>query len=53
LHGANEKLKKCGHVNKKAYEQYNNFTKQRDGLLGRKKELDQSAKVVIYLAPKN
>ncbi|KAI9338092.1 chromosome segregation protein sudA [Zopfochytrium polystomum] len=46
LHRANEQLKKFGHVNKKAFEQYNNFTKQRDGLNTRKKELDESAKAI-------
>lgn len=45
LHKVNESLKKYSHVNKKAYEQYNNFTKQRDSLQERKKELDASAKV--------
>jgi len=33
-------LKKYKHVNKKAFEQYNNFTTQRDGLFKRRKELD-------------
>ncbi|KAI8618127.1 putative chromosome segregation protein SudA [Chytriomyces sp. MP71] len=46
LHKVNEKLKKYGHVNKKAFEQYNNFTKQRDGLNQRKDELDTSAKAI-------
>ena len=32
-------LKKYSHVNKKAFEQYNNFTKQRDTLIKRRKEL--------------
>lgn len=30
-------------MNKKAFEQYNNFTKQRDQLLERRSELDKSA----------
>lgn len=30
-------------MNKKAFEQYNNFTKQRDDLLKRRQELDDSA----------
>jgi len=38
----NESLKKYGHVNKKAVEQYNNFTKQRDTLDKRRAELDTS-----------
>ncbi|KAJ3129036.1 Structural maintenance of chromosomes protein 3 [Physocladia obscura] len=46
LHKINEKLKKYGQVNKKAFEQYNNFTKQRDGLNQRKDELDSSAKAI-------
>lgn len=36
-------LKKFAHVNKKAFEQYNNFTKQRDQLLKRREDLDKSA----------
>jgi structural maintenance of chromosome 3 (chondroitin sulfate proteoglycan 6) len=47
LHKVNEGLKKFGHVNKKAFEQYNNFTKQRDNLNQRKDELDASGKVCI------
>ena len=38
----NEKLKRYGHVNKKAFEQYNNFTSQRDTLTKRREELDSS-----------
>ena len=43
LHKVNEGLKKFAHVNKKAFEQYSNFTKQRDELLKRREELDASA----------
>ena len=43
LHVVNEGLKKFAHVNKKAFEQYTNFTKQRDQLLERREELDKSA----------
>ncbi|KAH9935363.1 RecF/RecN/SMC protein [Fomitopsis serialis] len=43
LHNVNEGLKKFAHVNKKAFEQYNNFTKQRDQLLNRREDLDKSA----------
>ncbi|KAF4562602.1 Structural maintenance of chromosomes protein 3 [Pleurotus pulmonarius] len=43
LHTVNEGLKKFAHVNKKAFEQYNNFTKQRDQLLTRREDLDKSA----------
>ena len=39
LHKVNEALKKYGHVNKKAFEQYNNFTNQRDTLEKRSAEL--------------
>ncbi|KAL5530813.1 SMC3 [Sanghuangporus sanghuang] len=46
LHTVNEGLKKFAHVNKKAFEQYNNFTKQRDQLLARREELDKSAKSI-------
>jgi len=42
LHKVNEALKKYGHVNKKAFEQYNNFTSQRDTLQKRREELDSS-----------
>jgi structural maintenance of chromosome 3 (chondroitin sulfate proteoglycan 6) len=45
LHETNDDLKKYSHVNKKAYEQYSNFTKQRDVLNQRKNELDKSAAV--------
>jgi structural maintenance of chromosome 3 (chondroitin sulfate proteoglycan 6) len=45
LHRANEKLKKYSHVNKKAFEQYARFTKQRDQLNERKSELDTSGEV--------
>jgi structural maintenance of chromosome 3 (chondroitin sulfate proteoglycan 6) len=38
----NDALKKYKHVNKKAFEQYNNFTSQRDSLTKRRKELDDS-----------
>jgi structural maintenance of chromosome 3 (chondroitin sulfate proteoglycan 6) len=38
----NDVLKKFKHVNKKAFEQYNNFTTQRNDLTKRRKELDDS-----------
>jgi len=41
LHKCNEKLKGFVNVNKKAYDQYINFTEQHDQLVTRKKELDQ------------
>jgi len=37
-----EKLKKYGNVNKKAAEQWENFSEQRDRLLERKTEIDDS-----------
>lgn len=49
LHGVNETLKKFAHVNKKAFEQYSNFTKQRDQLLQRRKDLEASAKKIEEL----
>ncbi|KAK6543955.1 Structural maintenance of chromosomes protein 3 [Orbilia ellipsospora] len=42
LKKVHENLKKFSHVNKKAFEQYNNFTKQRDTLQKRREELDES-----------
>ncbi|KAF4988912.1 hypothetical protein FDECE_14880 [Fusarium decemcellulare] len=42
LKRVNEALKKFKHVNKKAFEQYNNFTTQQDQLMKRRKELDAS-----------
>ncbi len=38
----NESLKKFAHVNKKAFQQYTDFTKQRDQLLKRGEDLDKS-----------
>ena len=43
LHNVNESLKKFAHVNKKAFEQYSNFTKQRDEHTTRREELEASA----------
>lgn len=42
LHKVNDALKKYGHVNKKAFEQYQNFTVQRETLTKRREELDSS-----------
>ncbi|KAK9490227.1 RecF/RecN/SMC [Lipomyces doorenjongii] len=42
LHKLTEDLKKFSHINKKAFEQYANFTKQRETLLSRREELDKS-----------
>ncbi|KAF9954167.1 Structural maintenance of chromosomes protein 3 [Mortierella alpina] len=49
IHKVNEELKKYSHVNKKAFEQFNNFTKQRDTLLQRKQELDDSEAAIQEL----
>lgn len=49
LEKGNKKLKKYSHVNKKAYDQYVNFSEQREGLLSRKEELDVGAKKVTEL----
>lgn len=49
LHKVKESLSKFAHVNKKAFEQYNNFTKQRDDLLKRREELDASAESIQEL----
>nr|WJN25086.1 cohesin complex subunit [Farysia itapuensis] len=49
LHKVNESLKKFSHVNKKAVEQYNSFTKQRDQLLERRGELEKSAESIQEL----
>ncbi|KAL3463927.1 RecF/RecN/SMC [Aspergillus heterothallicus] len=46
LHKANEALKKYSHVNKKAFEQYNSFTKQRETLTDRRQELEASQKSI-------
>ena len=49
LEKVNKKLKKYSHVNKKAYDQYVNFSEQRESLLGRKQELDRGADKVREL----
>lgn len=46
LRKVNEALKKYSHVNKKAFEQYENFTKQRRTLTDRQAELDTSRKAI-------
>lgn len=42
LHQTNEKLKKYSHVNKKAFDQWKNFTKQRKDLNARMADLDST-----------
>lgn len=49
LHKVNESLKKFAHVNKKAFEQYQNFTEQRDKLTERREELERSAESITEL----
>ncbi|GAA6010091.1 hypothetical protein JCM11491_005863 [Sporobolomyces phaffii] len=49
LRKVNEALKGFAHVNKKAYEQYTSFTKQRDELIGRQEELDESQNSILEL----
>eukprot|EP00934_Nitzschia_sp_Nitz4_P004597 Nitzschia sp. Nitz4//scaffold6_size259037//88180//92167//NITZ4_001062-RA/size259037-augustus-gene-0.319-mRNA-1//-1//CDS//3329556857//4587//frame0 len=49
LDKVNKKLKKYSHVNKKAFDQYVNFSEQREALLIRKEELDQGAEKVREL----
>lgn len=46
LNKINKQLTKYSHINKKAMEQYNQFTKQRDDLNSRKDELDESKKSI-------
>src|SRR5210317_810567 len=41
LERVNKKLKKYSHVNKKAFDQYVNFSEQRESLIKRKEELDE------------
>ena len=49
FHRVQEELKKYGHVNKKAFEQYNTFTRQRETLEGRREELDTSLRSITEL----
>jgi len=49
LESVNKKLKKYSHVNKKAFDQFVNFSEQREALLKRKDELDQGASKVKEL----
>jgi structural maintenance of chromosome 3 (chondroitin sulfate proteoglycan 6) len=49
LESINKSLKKYSHVNKKAYDQYVNFSEQRESLLKRKEELDRGADKVKEL----
>ncbi|KAG2733336.1 hypothetical protein G9P44_004326 [Scheffersomyces stipitis] len=49
LNKVNEDLSKYSHINKKAMEQYNTFTKQRDDLVKRREELDTSRESIETL----
>ncbi|KAI7830862.1 chromosome segregation protein sudA [Kickxella alabastrina] len=49
LHKTNEKLKRFGHVNKKAFEQFSIFARQRENIRQRKQELDQSSASITEL----
>lgn len=49
LNKVTKRLEKFTHVNKKALEQYLNFTKQRDGLVDRRKELTKSEESILEL----
>jgi structural maintenance of chromosome 3 (chondroitin sulfate proteoglycan 6) len=49
LESVNKKLKMYSHVNKKAFDQFVNFSEQRDSLLARKAELDRGAEKVQEL----
>lgn len=49
LHSVSEVLKKYSHVNKQAVEQYNNFTKQREKLIERRQDLENSSESIQKL----
>ena len=49
LHKVQESLKGFSGVNKKAFEQFNNFTKQRESLMARREELETSQKSIREL----
>jgi structural maintenance of chromosome 3 (chondroitin sulfate proteoglycan 6) len=49
LHKVNEALKGYSHVNKRAYEQYETFSKQKDDLIKRRDELVASGQSVDEL----
>ena len=49
LHKVNNELKKYGHVNKKAVEQFNNFISQKNSLEKRKEDLDASGEAIEEL----
>lgn len=45
MHHCNEELKKYSHVNKKALDQFVNFSEQKEKLMKRKEELDKGYQV--------
>ena len=47
LHQCNEELKKYSHVNKKALDQFVNFSEQKEKLMKRKEELDKGYQVSL------
>ena len=47
LHKCNEQLQQFSHVNKKALDQYMNFTEQREQLQKRRAELDAGDQVLF------
>ena len=49
LHKCNEQFKQFSHVNKKALDQYVNFTEQREELQKRQAELDAGDEVQPFL----
>lgn len=48
LHKCNEQLTQFSHVNKKALDQYMNFTEQREQLQKRRAELDAGDQVLTF-----
>ncbi|KXJ23506.1 structural maintenance of chromosomes protein 3 [Exaiptasia diaphana] len=49
LHHCNEELKKYSHVNKKALDQFVNFSEQKEKLMKRKDELDSGYQAIVDL----
>lgn len=53
LHQCNEELKKYSHVNKKALDQFVNFSEQKEKLMKRKDELDKGYQVNHLVKARN
>ena len=49
LHKSNTELKKYSHVNKKALEQFVNFSERKDKLTSRKEQLDRDYQAIVEL----